>query len=297
MLHEIYNRNLIEEYKFCHEKTIRMENNIWTTASIFAIGSIVGIATLSKDNGLNPHLSVVVGLLAIGAFLTWGRVSRRWWSIQGVMLRRMKEIERLLGFNINLYVDSIDETFKKQCLFSWDDIKENDNGKLIKFLKQKYDIDWVKTANIEKIDNCKTIKVSTQKNYLSLKLNDEKKEVNLEIDDGRTDKFVVNIENRKQNIYNKKEKILEKIKNLLNISYVEHEYHSIRSMVSFFIFVNILAWVVFIIFKIIPCDPTLPDLINKYTHSITLKSIVIIIIIIIYCGLFISCLIKNYDKN
>ena len=92
---------------------------------------------------------------------------------------------------------------EKKCLFSWDSIPGNGNVNLIEFLKQNFGIDWVKTAKIEKIDNDKTIKVSTEKNYLSLKLNDEQTKVNLKIDDGRTDKFVVKIENSKVNIYKK----------------------------------------------------------------------------------------------
>jgi hypothetical protein len=86
-------------------------------------------------------------------------------------------------------------------LFSWDGIPGNDNERLIEFLKQNFGIGWVKTATIEKIDNDKTIKLFTGKNYISLKLNDKKPEVNLSIDDGRTDKFVVIIENSKLNIY------------------------------------------------------------------------------------------------
>ena len=86
-------------------------------------------------------------------------------------------------------------------LFSWDGIPGNDNERLIEFLKQNFGIGWVKTAKIEKIDNDKTIKVFTGKNYISLKLNDKKPEVNLSIDDGRTDKFVVIIENSELNIY------------------------------------------------------------------------------------------------
>ncbi len=206
MLHETDIRNLIEEYKFCHEKATKVEEYIWTTASIFAIGSIVGIATLSKDNiiGLNPHLSVVVGLLAIGVLLTWRRFARRWWSIQGVMLIRMKEIEELLDLNINRYVDKIDNIWK-----------------------------------------------------------------------------------------DRNEGIFEKIKNILNKSAEDHEYHGIRPMVSFFIFVNILAWGVFIIFQTIPGDPTLYDLINKYVFSIKLKSFVIFM----YFVLFIVSLFVYYRKN
>ena len=92
------------------------------------------------------------------------------------------------------------EILKNKYLFSWEGFPENDNGRLIEFLNRNFGIDWVKTAKIEKIEKGRTIKVSTEKNYLTLKLNDEQTEVNLEIDDGRTDKFVVKIENSKLNI-------------------------------------------------------------------------------------------------
>ncbi len=86
-------------------------------------------------------------------------------------------------------------------LFSWDEIPGNDIGRLIDFLKQKYSIDWVKTAEIEKIDDSRTIRLSYKGNFLSLKLNDEKTKVNLKIDDGRTDEFIVMTEKGKLNIY------------------------------------------------------------------------------------------------
>jgi len=85
--------------------------------------------------------------------------------------------------------------------FSWGKILGNDNGMLIEFLKQNFGIGWVKKAKIEKIDDGMTIKVSTEKNFLSLRLNDEKTKVNLKIDDGRTDEFIVKMENGELNIY------------------------------------------------------------------------------------------------
>ena len=89
-------------------------------------------------------------------------------------------------------------------LFSWDEIPGNDNDKLIEFLKQKFEIDWVKTAEIEKIDNGNTIKVTTEINHLSLNLNQEKTEIIFKIDDDRIDKFMAKMENGKLNIYGKK---------------------------------------------------------------------------------------------
>jgi hypothetical protein len=37
-------------------------------------------------------------------------------------------------------------------LFSWDEIPGKDSGRLIEFIEQNFGIDWIKTANIEKID-------------------------------------------------------------------------------------------------------------------------------------------------
>ncbi|VVB97205.1 CRISPR-associated endoribonuclease Cas6 [uncultured archaeon] len=91
----------------------------------------------------------------------------------------------------------------KKLLFSWDEILRNKKRRLIEFLIQKFGIDWIKTAKIEKTNDEKTIKISTEKNCLSLKLNNEKTEVNLKIDDGRTDDLISKMEKNKLNIYGK----------------------------------------------------------------------------------------------
>lgn len=91
---------------------------------------------------------------------------------------------------------------KDLFLFSWNEIFGNDIGKLIEFLNEKYDIEWVKTANIDKSKDGKTIRVSTEKNSLSLRLEDDKSKVYIEIDDGRNDEFDMITENGNLNIYN-----------------------------------------------------------------------------------------------
>jgi len=83
-------------------------------------------------------------------------------------VNEMKEPE--LPTSKNLLCGTCGGVLKEEYLFSWDDIPENDNLKLIEFLMQNFDIDWVKAAKIEKIDNDKTIRVSTEKNLLLLKL-------------------------------------------------------------------------------------------------------------------------------
>ena len=82
---------------------------------------------------------------------------------------------------------------KLEYLFRWNEIPGEDNGRLMEFLTQKFDLDRVKTTEnvkVVKVDNGRTIDISTGKNSLSLKLNDEKNEVNLDIDDVKTDKFI-----------------------------------------------------------------------------------------------------------
>jgi hypothetical protein len=101
-------------------------------------------------------------------------------------------------------LDSIDDTIrnieKLRYLFSWDKISENDNERLIQFLKKKFGIEGIKTENIEKIDDG-TIKISIDKNSISLRLNDEKTKVNLKLNEVRIDKFVAKTENDEVNIY------------------------------------------------------------------------------------------------
>lgn len=84
-------------------------------------------------------------------------------------------------------------------LFSWDNVPGKDNGRLIEYLEQKYGVDWVRTAKIEKIDK-NEIRVATEKNFLSLKLNNEHTKVILTINKVRTDEFIVKTENSMLNI-------------------------------------------------------------------------------------------------
>lgn len=85
--------------------------------------------------------------------------------------------------------------YKKKYLFCWDDVPGSGNKRLRKFLRN---IGWIEKAKIDKIDEGKTIRVSNSikgniKSIL-LKLNDDKTKVNLEIVGGRTDEFVVKME-------------------------------------------------------------------------------------------------------
>ena len=79
-------------------------------------------------------------------------------------------------------------------LSSWDNISDNDKEKLKEFLEKNYDINWIKKARIEKIED--DITISTERNSLTLKINGiAKNRITLRIDDGRTDEFFVSKKN------------------------------------------------------------------------------------------------------
>ncbi|MCZ7380862.1 MAG: hypothetical protein O8C64_04715 [Candidatus Methanoperedens sp.] len=96
-------------------------------------------------------------------------------------------------------------------LFSWDEIPGKDNDILIEFLIQNYDLNWVRTAKINKADK-KTIEISDGSNLLSLRLNHIDKmrlRLNLTTNDGITDEFVVKTESGYRNIYEKNRAVLK----------------------------------------------------------------------------------------
>ena len=135
------------------------------------------------------------------------RMRRLWAGVESSVLGfgGIQIVSKATGLSRNTIVRGEQELEEieqmSQNIFKWDRIPENDNLRLIEFLKQSLNIDWVDSAKIEKIDNGKTIRVYTNTNFLSLKLNDEKTRVNLKIDDGRTYEFMAKTENDTLNIY------------------------------------------------------------------------------------------------
>jgi len=94
----------------------------------------------------------------------------------------------------------------------WEKIPGKDSENLIKFLRQNFNVNWVRSENIQKSNDRKTINISDGHNSLSLELDDEKTKVNLKFDDGRTDEFIANTMNGKLNIYKGQDLHLEMAK-------------------------------------------------------------------------------------
>ncbi len=88
-------------------------------------------------------------------------------------------------------------------LFSWNKIPGDDDEKLMEFLKNYLDIDWIENAKIEKTDNGSSIRVYNGTNSLLLKLNDKNTLVSLKVNKNKTHEFTVKMEKNDINLYNK----------------------------------------------------------------------------------------------
>jgi hypothetical protein len=115
-------------------------------------------------------------------------------------------------------------------LFSWDNVPGKDNGKLLEYLEQKYGVDWVRTAKIEKINN-NEIRIATEKNVLSLKLNNENTKVTLTINKVATDEFIVKTENSKLNIFTDVEQEKKEIRQGVKVKEISYPYSLLGGLV------------------------------------------------------------------
>jgi hypothetical protein len=115
-------------------------------------------------------------------------------------------------------------------LFSWDNVPGKESGKLIEYLEQKYGVDWVRTAKIEKIDN-NDIRIATEKNFLSLRLNNENTKVTLTINKVKTDEFIVKTENSKLNIYKDTEQEKKDIRQGVKVKDISYPYSLLGGLV------------------------------------------------------------------
>jgi uncharacterized membrane protein len=91
----------------------------------------------------------------------------------------------------------------KPYLFSWDSVPGDHNEKLIRYLRNNFDISWVEKAEICKCGDSMTISISTDENSAEIKLSDTKEKAILRISDGRIYDLKVMEENGKLNIYGK----------------------------------------------------------------------------------------------
>lgn len=93
------------------------------------------------------------------------------------------------------------ELFNKY-LFSWDSVPGDDNERLIRSLKDDFDIDWAENVEIPtKINDGTTIRISKDANSAEITMDEMKEKATLTISNGRTHDLIVKTENGKLKIY------------------------------------------------------------------------------------------------
>ena len=80
----------------------------------------------------------------------------------------------------------------------------NDSERLLRFLKDDFDIRWAETAVIYKSDDGRTISISNDENSAEMTIDEKEEKATLEINNGRTRHLIVKKENGKLNIYSNK---------------------------------------------------------------------------------------------
>ncbi len=119
----------------------------------------------------------------------------------------VREASQLNYHMVTLHFFTPTRIKNERYLFNWNLIPGNDTGKLIGFLKKKFNPEWIEKAKIEKINDA--IRISFGNNFLFLKLNDEKTRVNLKINDVRTDEFIAKTNNYEINVFEKSKLTIE----------------------------------------------------------------------------------------
>ena len=87
---------LLQEYGICDEKTGRLDNLIWQTASVIFPITLAGFTYFGLLPTHTPEqipIILTVGIGSITLLLTWYFLSRAWYSYQSLAFHRMREIE------------------------------------------------------------------------------------------------------------------------------------------------------------------------------------------------------------
>jgi hypothetical protein len=119
---------------------------------------------------------------------------------------------------------------RNMYIFNWENVPGKDNEKLVEYLEQKYGVDWVRKAKIEKIGN-NEIKIYTEKNVLLLRLDNENTKVTLLINNIKTDEFIVKNENKMLNIYKDVEQEKRAIRQGIKVKEISYPYSLLGGLV------------------------------------------------------------------
>lgn len=139
-------------------------------------------------------------LIAFLSIIFFQEHIREW--IRSVLGKHYKETGKEIYY-IKKIKDIINN--KLYYLFNWDIFTKDDSEKLREFLMCKFGIDWIKYAEICKIDDdtIKIINTTTKENSAKIIIDDKREKASLKFDDGRTYNLKVDVkdENGRLNIY------------------------------------------------------------------------------------------------
>ncbi|MBU4139835.1 MAG: hypothetical protein KJ729_07865, partial [Euryarchaeota archaeon] len=90
--------------------------------------------------------------------------------------------------------------YSRVYLFDWSNIPGNDNDKLLKFLKNDLEINWVKNAKITKLDDDKVIRIFSENNSIDIVLENEQNAI-IKLTSGKTYDLQVDTDRGKYYIY------------------------------------------------------------------------------------------------
>ena len=107
------------------------------------------------------------------------------------------------GAGDHILTDRGENVLGKGYLFSWNNVTGDDKGRLVRFLRSDFAIDWAKNAEISKLNDDKTIRISEGKNSAEIRIDDNNEKATLKISDGKDLDLKVKNEGGKLNIYGK----------------------------------------------------------------------------------------------
>lgn len=86
-------------------------------------------------------------------------------------------------------------------LFSWDNVPGSDSERLLWYIRNVLNIDWVENAEISKSNDCKTIFILKDENSAKIMIDEEKEKVTIKINDKLAYALELKKEGGKLNIY------------------------------------------------------------------------------------------------
>jgi hypothetical protein len=133
-------KHQLEEYKICHDYVKHLDSNIYKSAGILGIGSIISLM-VTNINSIALLTLLCIAILISSCAWIWWKSASRWWDIQHAVIQRMKDIEHEIGFYRNRYIEFLDnnEEERKKNRIILDGLNEARIDNLV-----EYDINFSK---------------------------------------------------------------------------------------------------------------------------------------------------------